>query len=58
MWTLIIYDGSAYYQATVNLESVADIRKLMPRDHDLMFAIPDDVEVLDEDTAVLISRTL
>ncbi len=60
MVTLIIYDGNEYYQATVsvNVQDTDGIRKLLPRAHDLVFSIEDDVVVLDEDCEPLESRSL
>jgi hypothetical protein len=58
MFTMIIYDGNGYYQTSVNEEVVNNIHDILPREHDLMFVIQDDVEILDEDGEPLESRAL
>lgn len=59
MITLIIYDGNEYYQSTVSENSVGDIHaRLLPREHEIMFTILDDVEVLDREGTPLESRSL
>lgn len=59
MVTLVIYDGNEYYQASVSENSSGDAyTRLLPRAHDVIFIIEDDVEVLDGDGEPLESRSL
>ncbi len=57
MWTVIVYDGNEYYQVSADLV-LTDIRRVLPRGHEIVFAIPDDVEVMDGDGEELESRSL
>ncbi len=46
MYTLIIYDGD-YYIATTGVATEEEVLRLIPRGHDLIFAIEDDVDIKD-----------
>jgi hypothetical protein len=58
MYTLIIYDGNEYYYTTTSVATEAEVLRLIPEGHDLMFVVEDDVDIRNGDFEELEVRAL